>query len=587
MNKIIQYIISSLFLLLPILVIGQETDNSCVYYDKYIKEGDKALRTKDFKKAINAYSIAMVHCPNRAQEPSDKIKRVFMAINQLRIEAEVAKLKAERSAKKAKELEESIKIIDKNASAYQFLFQHGVTFFEKGDFANALVYFANANFLNSNDSIKGWVKSTKMGIEAYENFSTGYPDKAKRTYAEIVKKHPIHSEYVIAQIKQVDWYYEVLENAVEEMGQPLHEIDSLDLSEKSLRTVSIDQLKHLRYLNLNGSELKNYRILKKLQRLRFLNLGESSIKNIDFLKEMPKLEMLNLNYAKIKNYSALEALPNLYSLSVSSCEIENAAFLKNLKGLKNLDISDNTVESYAVLSELTQLDTLDISLNMDIRDFSFFEQTPSIRHLNLRGNEFKNIDFLAKMPQLKMLEISDCQLINIEPMGKLINLVALDIGSNHTIKDYSPLGKLDQVTALYLVSSTIKDFSFLTEMSSLETLELDYNITDIDPQVLSQLVQLKTLRLSNNNIPNISFLKNLTQLETLDLNENAITDLTPLSSLSNLEYLILSNNSFKSIEALKGLTQLKGLDLYYCEIPVEEVRALEKKLPNTNILFQE
>jgi hypothetical protein len=101
MKNTTHLITSLLLLLLPLFVTAQVTNNDCPFYKKYINTGDIALKKKNFEAAINAYSTAMVHCPRQAKIASSKIKIVFKAINQQRIEAEKAKERATKSEKRA------------------------------------------------------------------------------------------------------------------------------------------------------------------------------------------------------------------------------------------------------------------------------------------------------------------------------------------------------------------------------------------------------------------------------------------------------------------------------------------------------
>ena len=58
-----QFII--LIVLLSASIIGVAQD--CPYYDKYIQKGNTALKAEQFEEAINHYSTAMLHCPEKVQ----------------------------------------------------------------------------------------------------------------------------------------------------------------------------------------------------------------------------------------------------------------------------------------------------------------------------------------------------------------------------------------------------------------------------------------------------------------------------------------------------------------------------------------
>ena len=100
------------FLLGTLLLTAQQ---NCPLYKKYMSKGhlemDKGSEA-NFETAINAYSIAMIHCPEKAKEAREEILKVFKAIEKVKKEAEKAKIIAEQ---KRKEAVEARLIADENA----------------------------------------------------------------------------------------------------------------------------------------------------------------------------------------------------------------------------------------------------------------------------------------------------------------------------------------------------------------------------------------------------------------------------------------------------------------------------------------
>ena len=87
-----------LFLFILSLQLGLSAQNDCLHYAKYIGIGDLELKKgsdADFEKVINNYSIAMLHCPEKAEEARAKILEAFEAIEGLKILAEKAKQEAQ------------------------------------------------------------------------------------------------------------------------------------------------------------------------------------------------------------------------------------------------------------------------------------------------------------------------------------------------------------------------------------------------------------------------------------------------------------------------------------------------------------
>lgn len=87
-----------LFITANMLVFIAQAQN-CPYYSLYIQKGDKfmAMPNPQFDSAINAYSAAMLHCPEMAWEAGKKINSVFAKIQAI-------KNRAEESEKQIKEI---------------------------------------------------------------------------------------------------------------------------------------------------------------------------------------------------------------------------------------------------------------------------------------------------------------------------------------------------------------------------------------------------------------------------------------------------------------------------------------------------
>ena len=123
-----------------------------------------------------------------------------------------------------------------------------------------------------------------------------------------------------------------------------------------------------------------------------------------------------------------------------------------------------------------------------------------------------------------------------EKINKIMNekpQVILELEKELRVKiDSYKLNVNDEITTLYLNTTSI---------------------TDISP--LSGLVNLTNLDLRNNEITDISPLSELVNLSNLDLRNNEIMDVSPLSGLVNLSNLDLRNNEINDISLLTGLVK--------------------------------
>ncbi len=104
-----KHYILHIFLLVTLGSAAQKQD--CPYYQRYIDKGDAYLKEKKFMEAINAFSTAMLHCPENAKEARDRIQVAFNKIEELKNNAianeqkVIELLKSEQEAKSRLESE--------------------------------------------------------------------------------------------------------------------------------------------------------------------------------------------------------------------------------------------------------------------------------------------------------------------------------------------------------------------------------------------------------------------------------------------------------------------------------------------------
>jgi hypothetical protein len=94
--------------------VTAQTD--CPFYQTYLKKGKDELQKgekADFKKAIEAFSNAMIHCPAKADEARGQIVLAFDAINALKKRAEKDRIAAKQDQLVALQRFDSSKIKEK------------------------------------------------------------------------------------------------------------------------------------------------------------------------------------------------------------------------------------------------------------------------------------------------------------------------------------------------------------------------------------------------------------------------------------------------------------------------------------------
>ena len=162
------------------------------------------------------------------------------------------------------------------------------------------------------------------------------------------------------------------------------------------------------------------------------------------------------------------------------------------------------------------------------------------------GEELEDLKYIKCLKSISLVEK------NIEPLlahkGELIGL-----GLEGTINKSSHeiLTKLGNLKALYLDSTTLKSFTYISELP-IEKLSL-YGRQPSDTLELEKLTGLREIQIKNNsNWIDFSFLSKLDKLECIKLSYCAKIEFVPsLDKLIRLKYIELSNcNRLKDVKAL-------------------------------------
>lgn len=183
----------------------------------------------------------------------------------------------------------------------------------------------------------------------------------------------------------------------------------------------------------------------------------------------------------------------------------------------------------------------------------------------LRAN---NLFGLEKAANLYELRLGNNSLTNVSSLSGLVNLRDLYFhggtgvkGQASAITDFSWIGGMKNLRALYLNSHDISDLSPLAKLSKLRELTL-INCGVSDLSVLAPLSgSLQKLVLSGNSIDDVTNLVGLENVSVLYLDGNQISDLSPLGQIGGLGGLVLDGNPIMDIAPLMTLPKLKTLSI--------------------------
>jgi len=200
---------------------------------------------------------------------------------------------------------------------------------------------------------------------------------------------------------------------------------------------------------------------------------------------------------------------------------------------------------------------------IDFRDSIGYEELKALvtmDSLDLSSNHYvRDFEPLFKLDQLKYLNLSHTNIRDLSPLRVHTRIEFLDI-SNTPVSDLGYLKYAINMDHLNLSSMHLSDVNVLTEFAKLKYLDLSECQID-STENLFLPASLNTLIYTQANLSHYDWLENLVNLKYLDLSFSNFTSPEPLSNLINLETLILEGTGVDDLSSLEGLNSLKLLNI--------------------------
>ena len=230
----------------------------------------------------------------------------------------------------------------------------------------------------------------------------------------------------------------------------------------------LENLSNLQTLILaNVSVEEDLKVLQNLKHLTYLNLRRSGVKDLTPIAGLTNLEYLNLyNNPEIQSIQPLQNLVGLRTLILGNIPVgEEIAVLDKLRQLTYLNLRNTGLTDISMLSHLSNLEYLNLHSNPDIRSLMPIKNLSALRSLILAnvpvGDE---VGILKGFPDLRRLNLRNCGITNLFALGELMargslqdnpkteTLAALDIRDNPI-----PKGTGDAYASLRSYWETISD----------------------------------------------------------------------------------------------------------------------------------
>jgi internalin A len=297
------------------------------------------------------------------------------------------------------------------------------------------------------------------------------------------------------------------------------------------------EMKQIRYLDLEGTDLLNYEFIGQYKFIEFLCLNNLDISDITFISKLNKLTHLSLFAIKATDYIGIEQLNNLTFLNLMATQASDYNFLKHLTNLE-----------YLILG------------SWKVNDCSFFEKLYNIKYLKFFSAHIVDYNIIGNLSKLRHLTLNSPVVSDYRFVGQLLNLRSLDLSDTQT-SDYTEVGQLTGLYSLNLSNTKATDYKFVSQLTNLRSLNLS-STKATDYKFVNQLTNLRSLDLSGTKVSDYSYVGLLTNLYSLDLSSTKATDYKFIGQLVNLNFLDLGGTEALDYNFIGQLVNLRHLFLW-------------------------
>lgn len=292
---------------------------------------------------------------------------------------------------------------------------------------------------------------------------------------------------------------------------------------RSLPADSLEQLRGLEAVTLQGGAIKRLPRFSGLPRLRYVHIQSPALVELSPLgfKALGDLEQLHVAFSphltRLEG-GFLQDLPRLRMLNVTHCGLAwvHPRALATLPALKELTLVGNRLTDAGMVGraarELPALSVLKLDDNhFDRLSEASFVDMPSLHEIALAGNRIAELQRGAfdRLPALRKLDLSRNRVRRVHPetfLQQASTLEELWLTANsldHVAETRALLDSLPRLRYLDLSYNFIEEVPFgaFRGHPTLERLHLDHNrIQHIQREAFTAMPALRELRLRNNSL---------------------------------------------------------------------------------------
>jgi internalin A len=244
-----------------------------------------------------------------------------------------------------------------------------------------------------------------------------------------------HLPSAISELRNLEELYAVGNQAKGRIGdlgvlQDLKHLRMLDLSGNAIDDIeSLLGLRNLTHLVLQKNDIWHLSGMQKLEKLEYLNLDKNEIRDLIPLSGLPFLKVLHADNNKIDGLAGFGALPELELLDLSYNNIRSLERMSGFDKLKKLVLAHNKISEINYPGHFPELEELDLSYN-HIAELPGLDGFTMLKKANFSNNRITILKDLGNPPALRELDVSHNWIVQVEPSSILTNKIGLFLGHN-------------------------------------------------------------------------------------------------------------------------------------------------------------
>lgn len=301
--------------------------------------------------------------------------------------------------------------------------------------------------------------------------------------------------------------------------------------------------------------------------LKRLNIPLEKIKYISYENKVKKYEdsyLIKNRFQYVAEYQGGFSIDTnkqnrVARLNISWTDLSDLKEISNFKDIMFLKLNSNKLINLSGISNLKNLKVFDVSGQKTLVDIGDLRDLPNLVLYDGDADGVERTDGLRNLPRLEEFLCSTCKLNDLKPIGKLISLKRLTLGT--TVKSLSPLSSLKNLEEIDVVGKNLVDISAVNGMTSIKSIIVHDSLVEyIDlSKNLKNLEYFRIVDSKLKQLPDFSKFKNMNKISIVR------SDITSVEGINNLDKLtdlsLIENKKLTSVSSIKNLPMLVELEI--------------------------